>query len=108
MESQEKKGWLNRNWRWFIPVAGVSFILLLAAFAGTIVLFVIGSIKSTDVYQEAVIKAKADSTVLRELGEPVQTGWLVSGSIKINPDSGHADIKIPISGPKNSGTIHAV
>ena len=108
MDAEEKKGWFNRNWRWFIPVGAVSFILTLAAFAGAIVLFVMGAIKSTDVYQEALIKAKSDAVVLRELGEPVEAGWLISGSIEMNNSSGQADIKIPISGPRNSGTIHAV
>ncbi len=40
------------------------------------------------------------------MGEPVRIGWLVSGSIETSGNSGEADLRVPISGPRNKGTLH--
>ena len=51
---------------------------------------------------------KAVDGVVRELGEPIETKWLMSGSINVSGDSGNADLKIPVSGTKKSGAVYAV
>jgi hypothetical protein len=106
MSSQEKKGWLGRNWKWLLPVGCLGVLCMIAAFVAAVVLFVFGAIKSSDVYQEALNKAKSNAAVVRELGEPVEPGWLVSGSIKVSNGSGSANLSIPVSGPRKSGTIY--
>jgi hypothetical protein len=108
MEQVEKKGWWSRNWKWFVPVGCLSILVLGVVIIALIITLVFGAIKSSDVYQEALTKAKANRTVVAELGEPIDTGWLVSGSINVSGSSGDADLQIPISGPKKSGTIYAV
>jgi hypothetical protein len=108
MSSYEKKGWFKRNWKWFVPVGCLSIILMLVAFVAAIIVFVFGAIKSSDVYQQALAKAKANGAVVRELGEPIEPGWLVSGSIDVGNDSGNANLSIPVSGPRKSGTIYTV
>ena len=45
---------------------------------------------------------------MEALGEPVEAGLLVSGSVSIEGSSGEADLAIPISGPKGSGTVFVV
>ena len=107
MVPQEKQGWFSRNWKWFVPVGCLSMVAILAAFVGAIIFFIFGTIKSSDVYQQAVTKAKSNGAVIRELGEPIQPGWLVSGSIKIDNGTEDANFSIPVSGPKKSGTIFA-
>src|SRR5262249_1081022 len=108
MVPQEKQGWFSRNWKWFVPVGCLSMVAIFAAFVGAIIFFIFGTIKSSDVYQQAVTKAKSNGAVIRELGEPIKPGWLVSGSIKIDNGSGDANFSIPVSGPKKSGTIYAI
>ena len=54
----------------------------------------------------AIAAAKSSPALAERLGKPVEAGWLVSGSIGIDKDSGHAELTIPISGPKGSGTIY--
>lgn len=69
--------------------------------------FVFGAIKSSDVYQRALAKTRSNPAVVRELGEPIEAGWRTSGSINVSSDSGNADVRIPVSGPKKSGAVYA-
>ena len=108
MQQQERRGWWSRNWKWFVPVGCLSMIAAVAVVIVLIVTLVFGALKSSDIYKQALEKAKANPTVISELGEPIEDGWIVSGSISVNGSSGEADIAIPISGPKKSATIYAV
>lgn len=49
--------------------------------------------------------AQSDQRVIAALGEPVKAGWLTSGNVSVNGPEGSASLSIPISGPKNSGTL---
>ena len=83
-------------------------LLLLAVFAGSIMFLVFGAVKSTDVYQTAVARAKADLRVRAALGDDVHQGMFLSGNTNVNGASGQADLSIPISGSKGKGTIYVV
>lgn len=99
-------GWLQRNWKWFVPVTVVSAFCL---FLGLIFLFVsaiFGIIKSSVPYQEGLAKAVANPQVQSALGTPVTDGFFSSGNISTAGDSGRASLEIPISGPKGKGNIH--
>jgi len=107
MNSPETKGWFGRNWKWFVPTGCLSLIMMAAAVVGVVVYFAFGSIKSSYIYQEALVKTRSNPAVVKELGEPIEAGWRISGSINISGDSGNADVKIPVSGPKKSGAVYA-
>lgn len=107
MQQAQQKSWLGRNWKWLVPTGCLGLILIVVIFVVAIVMLVFGAMKSSDVYQEAVRRAKADDAVVRELGTPVEAGWMVSGSVNVENDGGEADLKIPVSGPNKSGTIYA-
>jgi hypothetical protein len=80
--------------------------LLFLAFVGSIVVIVFGAMKSTDVYREALARAKADPAVIDALGSPIKEGFLVSGNTNVNGASGESNLAIPIFGPKGKGTIY--
>jgi|SRR5947207_15231921 len=106
--SQPSSNWWKRNWKWFVPIGCLTIIVLAVIFAGTIALIVFGAIKSTDVYKEALARAKANPDVIAALGSPIKEGLFVSGNTNVNGASGEANISIPISGPKGKGTIYVV
>jgi len=56
----------------------------------------------------AVAAAESNPVVQQKLGEPLKVGFLPSGSMEISGSSGHADLSIPVSGPRGQGTIYAV
>ena len=107
MNPPEQKGWFGRNWKWFVPTGCLSIILVVVIGASAVVYLAFSAIKSSDIYQESLGKAKSNAAVVSALGEPINAGWQLSGNINVNGNSGTADVKIPISGPKKSGAIYA-
>ncbi len=104
---QTPRGWWQRNWKWFVPVATLAG---LAAVVGAVVLFVgaiFGFLRSSDVCQAALARVRADSKVSRELGTPIAEGFFVTGNINVRGSAGDADLAIPIRGPKGGATIYA-
>jgi hypothetical protein len=102
-----QKGWFGRNWKWFIPTGCLSIVVIVAAGIGAVVYFAFAAIKSSDIYQESLNKVKSNAAVVQELGEPIEAGWQISGNINVSGNSGNADVKIPVSGPKKAGAIYA-
>ena len=89
-----------------MPLGCFSVALLFLAFVGSILVIVFGAMKSSDVYREALDRAKADPAVIEALGSPIKDGFLVSGNTNVNGASGESNLAIPISGPKAKGTIY--
>jgi hypothetical protein len=101
-----KANWWTRNWKWFVPLGCFSMAILCVAFIGSIVLIVFSAVKSTDVYKNALTRAKAHPAVIEVLGSPITEGFLVSGNTNVNGAAGEANLSIPISGPKGKGTVY--
>jgi len=101
-----KPNWWKRNWKWFVPLGCLSVAVMFLAFVGSIIVIVFSAIKSTDIYKEALARAKADPAVIEALGSPIKDGSLVSGNTNVNGASGASNLAIPISGPKARGTIY--
>jgi hypothetical protein len=101
-----KPNWWKRNWKWFVPLGCLSVTFLFLAFVGSIFVIVFGAMKSSDVYREALARAKADPAVVEALGSPIKDGFLLSGNTNVNGASGESNLAIPISGPKGKGTIY--
>jgi len=108
MPPAPRPGWWSRNWKWFVPVTLVSLLVFGAIIIGLIVTLVMGSIKGSVPYTRALAQAKANPTLIAELGTPIDAGWFVTGSISSSGSSSNAELNIPISGPKGSGTLHVI
>jgi len=111
-QSPPQRSWWSRNWKWALPVGCLLPLVLCGGgavvFFGLIYGVVTGAIRSSDAYQEGMSRARSNPEVVAALGEPIESGWLISGSINVNGPSGNADVSIPISGPKGSGTLSIV
>src|SRR5205807_9408588 len=103
---QKRGNWWTRNWKWFVPTGCLTIIVLFACFTLSIVLIVFGALKSTDIYKDAVAKAKANPAVIEALGSPIKEGMFVSGNTNVNGPSGESNLSIPISCPIGKGTIY--
>ena len=106
MPPQSQGNWWTRNWKWFVPVGCLTTAILVAAFVASIVVIVFSAMKSSDVYREALARAKAAPAVVEALGSPIRDGMFVSGSTNVNGASGEANLAIPIAGPKGEGTLY--
>jgi|ERR1700722_2517682 len=99
-----RKGWLEQNPRWKIPLGCLILVLLVGGF----IALLLTSFHSSDAYNQAMARAAADPQVRAQVGEPIQPGWLISGQLKVNGSTGSADFSIPVSGPRGKGTIRVV
>jgi hypothetical protein len=106
MDQSSKTSWWGRNWKWVVPVGCLAPLLVCGGSIALIFVFVFGVIRSSEPYTEALARAKENPEVKAALGEPIEVGYWVSGSIDVNGTSGTAKIAIPISGPKKSATIY--
>jgi hypothetical protein len=78
--------------------------LLAAAGAGYWVMASVrDSFISSALYQTALTRARTDSRVIDALGEPIEPGWAISGTLH-NGDSG--DMGFSLSGPKAAGELY--
>ena len=89
-----------------MPLGCFSVALLFLLFIGSILVIVFSTMKSTDVYKEALARAKADPAVIEALGSPIKEGFFLSGNTNVNGAAGESNLAIPISGPKGKGTIY--
>jgi len=103
-----QKDWVQRNWKWLFPAGFIGLIIVSAAFVGGIFLLVESSFRNSDVYAQALARARANPKVIECIGQPLKAAWVVTGDIQLTNASGHATLSIPISGPAGKGTIYAV
>lgn len=72
-----------------------------------ILVFAFGSLRNSEPAQLALAEVQDDPAVTAALGQPIELGLIVSGSISRTNDEGKASLQIPISGSRQSGTIYA-
>ena len=101
-----RPNWWKRNWKWFVPLGCLTVALMFLLFVGSILVIVFSAMKSTDVYREALARAKSDPALIEALGSPIKDGFLFSGNTNVNGASGESNLSIPISGPKGKATVY--
>ena len=106
--SAPRRGWWGRNWFWVVPVGCLVPLVCCCGGPALIGVGVMAGIKASDPYKEAVARAQQSPAVQDALGTPIQVGLLVQGNLKVENETGEADLTIPLSGPKGSGTLHVV
>jgi TonB family protein len=104
-QQPQQKGCLGRNWKWMLPVGCLGLLLAGVALIGGIVFVAMSAIKSSEVYQGALKIAQTHPAAVERLGQPVKDGFFVNGKINFEGGSGNANFEVPVSGPKNSGTL---
>lgn len=86
----------------------LAVIIVFGIGAAGLMMFVLGIVKSTDVYRDAAATAKKDPRVIQALGSPVREGFWVIGTVNTHDHAGEADITFPIKGPQGNARVHAV
>ena len=95
-------GWMNRNWKWLVPL----FCLLVLTGIGGFFAVLVTLMKSSDAYSGAVARASSNPAVIEALGTPIKDGLFFTGNISENNSSGSANLVIPISGPKRTASLY--
>jgi hypothetical protein len=103
-----QKSWLERRPLWKIPLGCLTLIFLIGAFGLVLMTVITMSFRSSDVCKQGIAKASENPQVREQIGEPIRTGWLISGKMNVSGSSGNANLWIPVSGPRGRGAIRAV
>jgi hypothetical protein len=64
-------------------------------------------LRSSEATKLSISMAESSPILAQQLGQPQKIGWFISGSIEVQPETGHAELAIPVSGPKGKGTIYS-
>ncbi|MEM8638767.1 MAG: cytochrome c oxidase assembly factor Coa1 family protein [Cyanobacteria bacterium P01_G01_bin.54] len=98
--------------KWLTPrnIVGGCLLLLITSIGGCGALFfaVFSLLKSSDAYKTGLDAVQESEAVADIIGEPVQAGFWLSGSVEVNGPSGAADIAFPVKGPEGAGTVYVV
>jgi Cytochrome oxidase complex assembly protein 1/zinc-ribbon domain len=97
--------WAETHWKRLVALLLFLAVLGVAALLG-IVSLGMSFVRNSDVAEEAIARARSSQAVTQRLGVPIKEARFVSGSINVSPGSGSADLALPISGPKGSGTLY--
>ncbi len=90
--------------QWLALGCGGALVFLLLI-VGSIVLLAASAMKSSEVYTQAMKQVRGSRAVQKALGEPIEDGFMPSGSINNSNDSGAANLAISLSGPNGSGEL---
>ena len=96
----------RRSGTWLTRATTGALLFGVVAFARLFLSVFFRGFKSSQVYKEAVARARSNSEVRRELGEPVRPGWWVNGSLRVSGPSGIARFSTPLHGPAGQAMLH--
>jgi predicted Zn finger-like uncharacterized protein len=89
--------------KWIFALACLALVVC----TGLMILFLGIIIESSEPYHEALMRAQANPQVREALGAPIEPSHFLSGSGRGSLVArNHADLWIPIHGPKGKGEIH--
>jgi hypothetical protein len=99
--ARQQRGWLKRNWLWFVPL----LLLVLIVVGGGIAYWAMFTrIYSMDVCRSAMQQIEKDEGLRRELGEPIATDQWPPPAPRL--EEGEKDVRWPIVGPKGRAKAH--
>lgn len=99
-------GWMQRNWKWAVPVMAVCAIAIVAALIAGLLFGVRSMMLDSKPYQVALREARRDPQLAERLGAPIEPGFMPMGQISTSNDSGKASLQIALTGPKGRATLY--
>lgn len=98
--------WLKRNITWVLLLGFLGTAMMVSAAVASLMYVVMSAFRASDPYVYALSEARGNEVVVAALGDPIDEGWLTTGSITSSGTSGRASLAIPIVGPKGGATIY--
>jgi len=101
-------GTRRRRWPLVALIASIAAVVIVACAGcfGGLWLFVQRTIQSTEIYDMALARAKAEPAVVERLGEPIEARSFIMGNVNVTNDAGAAEMQIPLRGPEGSCVVH--
>lgn len=92
----------------------IALIVIASLIALVVILFVVifasvrSTLRSSEVYAQAMSTLQSNPEAVQMLGSPVEAGNAVNGSINLSNGSGDAELSIPVSGSIQKGDLIAL
>ena len=101
MTEEKRPAWVK-----WVVLGCVGLIVIVALAIWGFVALIMGSLKQSDAYKEALAAVRADAAAVEALGEPIEPGFFLSGSVNVSGPSGDAELSIPLHGPRGKGKLY--
>lgn len=98
--------WWQRHPRRLVAAVILGAAAVMSAVTVGVFLVVVGTIKSSDVYGDAMERVRHSTAVAAALGAPLDEGAFVTGNIHVSGPTGLAELEIPVAGPKGRGRVY--
>ena len=108
--------WKNGNWASeadFLRTqkiwsrVGVGFGIGLPVFIVIMLSSAVFMLQNTEPFKVSLERLGRNAEVVAALGEPIElSGWIISGNVSYENDTGAADLTYEVIGPKGEGVIH--
>jgi hypothetical protein len=98
--------WWQRHPRWLVAVVILGSAGVMTAVVAAVFIVVVGSIKSSDIYVEAMDRVRHSSVIASSLGSPLREDVFVTGNIHVSGPTGLAELEIPVTGPKGRARVY--
>lgn len=92
-------------WKW-VALGCTGLFVACIAFALGIGAFVLSGVRHSGAYELASARVRASPAVREALGQPIEEGWWVTGSVDVTGPSGKASLSFPVSGPRGKATVY--
>lgn len=87
-----------RKWIWVV-------LALLLVGIPTCILVPMSLLKSSEPFTQSLERVRQNGEVVRRLGEPIQPGMFVGGSISTSGTGGEGSLSYTVKGPKGKGQV---
>ena len=108
----KQKSWWNRNWKWLVPVSGILliFAILISSGMGRIGADLAKAYSDTELYENALKKAKSNQKVTELLGEikPIDKLAILEGEVHYTNDNRTVSSTIRIKGSKGKARMDII
>ncbi|EIJ39915.1 hypothetical protein JoomaDRAFT_2958 [Galbibacter orientalis DSM 19592] len=106
----EQKSWWKLNWKWLVPVSGIMIISLVIFFSsgmGGITTDLAQAYADTELYENALEKAKSDIRVTELLGEiePIDKLAILEGQVEYSNDNKTVNSSVRIVGTEGKASL---
>jgi len=101
-----QRGWWSRNWKWVVPTGCLGLLLSCGCLGALLFGVTYQALRGTGVFVEALTLAKQSPEVRQALGEPIEAGLMLQGSIESHDEQGSANFSVPLNGAKARGTLY--
>jgi len=103
---QPPESWARRHWKGLVATAVTLVLVAVLAVVAGVIALVMWSLRQSDVLRLAMERARKNPAVVEQLGTPINPGWLISGSMHMENDSGTANFTVPIHGPRQEAKLY--